>query len=184
LGVSSPCPWPGEARGASCLRRLEMQPMNGRLCGETHFSTKSVPPLSSAWTSGGRVSAFVRARQTDYSDLKMRIPRGDPEIGACLQLTRHSTGHLARACEVAHQVHQSNQEYPCRVAMINQKRSPAMTTQDIGIDRSQLLAALRRTPRERFQRAIQLSRVSRRFAQARPIRPRRPDQASSTQNES
>jgi hypothetical protein len=40
----------------------------------------------------------------------------------------------------------------------------------MGIDRGQLLAALRRTPRGRFERGVQLSRAAVLFRKAKPVR--------------
>jgi hypothetical protein len=43
----------------------------------------------------------------------------------------------------------------------------------MGVDRAQLLASLRRTPRERFERGIKLARAAAIFRKAKPVQPSR-----------
>lgn len=43
----------------------------------------------------------------------------------------------------------------------------------MGIDRNQLLASLRRTPRERFERGVKLARAAAIFRKAKPTEPGR-----------
>ncbi len=51
---------------------------------------------------------------------------------------------------------------------MNTETPRAASAAAMGIDRAQLLASLRRTPRERFERGVRLARTAALFRKARP----------------